>query len=164
MTGTELLIASIALTTVATGVAVYGQVQAANAQDKNAKFQEELAARNAQAAENARASERIQDRKKFRYFQGRQYATAGASGVSGFEDLFADDLITFESEQLIKDYNTKITQSNYLAKGASDAFESRALASANRTGALGSAFQGASSAASAGASLKFKQETKLGGK
>jgi len=131
-------IASVA----AVGVSIYGQVQAAAAQEANARFQTEVAQRNKQLAEQSRDFERKQDRRKFRVLQGSQFASSASSGTSGFEDIFQNDILTFETEQLIKDFNVAVTSFKNTTEAAGKSFEARQLASSNRIGALTSGLEG----------------------
>lgn len=137
-TSTALMAASLAATAISTGIGVYssiqqGQAQAAQAQaaENQARYQGEVARRNAQLAEQQASAQRAQgyeqmqaERLKTARLIGQQRAQAGASGVAvdmgSFEDVAEDtasagefDALNAYNSGIDKAYNTEIQAWNY---------------------------------------------------
>lgn len=94
-----------ALSGLAAGVGeVVGGFRGASLQE----FNSESRRLEAKLANESAALEKIRDKRAFLKLQGRNEAAAGASGLSGFDDIFIDDRTSFEFEQLIKKFNTEI--------------------------------------------------------
>jgi hypothetical protein len=165
MTGMEtaLLVGALVAGAAATAVSVYGQIEAGKNAVKLAGRNAEILEAEAQAARDARAAEAKFDRQhKFARFKLDQENEAGKTGTSGFEDIFIEDITTFETEQLFKDFNTEVFAYSKAANADVQRFEGAALKQQATIGAIGTGLAGASALMAGGSSLAGKFTT-LGG-
>lgn len=142
-TSTMLMAASLAATAISTGIGVYSSIQQGKAQaaqaeaaENQARYQSEVARRNADMAEQQASAQRMQgfeaaqaERLKTARLIGRQRAQAGASGVAvdsgSFEDVAEDtasagefDALNAYNSGIDKAYNTEIQAWNYTNQAA----------------------------------------------
>ena len=163
MTGAEIAIASMVLTAVGTGVAVYGQIQAGNAAKEAAEYDAKLKENEAIAIQHARDANKILEHKQSVIRRGRDENAAGSSGAQGFDDIFRDDVYTYESSALIADYNASIGVYNKKGEAAAIRYEGEALKAKSRTDALATGIQGMGKLADQAQDFKGTQKTTLGG-
>ena len=135
---------SAAVTVVGTAVSMYGQMQQGNAAADAAEYDAQLRENEAQAILNAREANKQLEHKQHIIALGRDKNAAGSSGAQGFDDIFIDDIYTYESSALIADYNASIGQYNKKGEAASTRFEGQMLKAKSRTDALSTGLQGAS--------------------
>jgi hypothetical protein len=164
MTGMEtaLLVGALVAGAAATAVSVYGQIEAGKNAVKLAGRNAEILEAEAQAARDARAAEEDFQRKHtFARFRLDQENEAGKTGTSGFDDIFRDDIVTFETDQLFKNFNTEVFAYSKEANAGAQRFEGAALKQQATIGAIGTGLAGAAALMAGGSSLAGS--TTLGG-
>jgi hypothetical protein len=166
MTGIEtaLLVGALVAGAAATAVSVYGQIEAGKNAVKLAERNALILEAEAQAGRDARSAEEDFQRKhNFARFRLDQENEAGKTGTSGFDDIFRDDIVTFETDQLFRNFNTEVFAYSKEANADVQRFEGAALKQQATIGAIGSGLKGAAALAAGGSTLASGSATTLGG-
>ena len=143
MTGAEIAVASMIVTGISTAVSIYGQIQAGNAAEEQANYDAKIKENEALSIKYARDANKKLEAKRHKIGLGKDKNAAGSSGAAGFDDIFRDDVYTYESSALIADYNASVGQYNKKAAATSIRYEGQALKAKSRTDALATGLKGA---------------------
>ena len=182
-----LMAASLAATAISTGIGVYssikqGQAQQAQAEAaaNQARYQSEVAKRNAEMSEQQASAQRMQGyeamqaaRLKTARLIGQQRAQAGASGVAvdsgSFEDVAEDtasagefDAINAYNSSIDKAYNNEIQAWNYESQAAGYDYAANQAGQSSMLNAIGTGIGGIASMGSTWAKFDNPSSTKSG--
>lgn len=148
------------------GVAIKGNLDAAKAAKRAAAADAERLRNQDKASQDARAANAKLQRKAFRIKAGKNETEASFSGGEGFGDLFRADVTTFESEQLILDFNRDVFGVNQQSQANLAVFQGDAFASSQKTSAIGTGISAVGAVATSFSGLTPgtpPQNTALGG-
>jgi len=161
MTGAEIAVASMIVTGISTAVSIYGQMQAGDAAEDMAEYDAKLKENEAKSIQYSRdANKKLEDKRK-QVALGKDKNAAGSSGAQGFDDIFRDEVATYESESLIADYSASIGVYNKQGEAASTRYEGQALKAKSRTDSLATGLKGVGQGISQYGD--YKAATALGG-
>ena len=158
MAGAALAIAATAIVAGA-AVSIKGQLDAAKSAKNLAKAKAEQLRQQDLASQEARAANAKIQNKNFRIAAGKNEAEASFAGAEGFGDIFRADVVTFEAEQLILDFNRDVFGVNQQTNANLAIFEGDVFAASQVSGAIGTGFAAVATVASLGASYNARTPT-----
>jgi hypothetical protein len=142
------MMVKLAISAVATVASTVMTMQAQKAAGRNAKalgdYNAQLRAQEKEANAAYDRARRKQDARIFRREHGtleNELLAQGASG-SGFDDIFLDDIFSFESDQLMKTYQTEVFGVSKTNQANIATFEGSALKQQSDLAATGTAIGG----------------------